>query len=246
MSVSLVNGKFESFVFSGGEVYVKVLECFVNAHVKAILRNTQDLVELLMLCDALKRMGKTIQRIDIPYLPYARQDRVCNTGEALSLKVMCDLINSIGAKQVTVLDIHSDVTLALLNNVKNYEPASFGLLDIIGSKLIICPDAGAEKRIQKLKKPYVMATKVRDVATGEIKQTSLHGSVKDRDCIIVDDICDRGRTFTELAKVLRTAEARTVDLYVTHGIFAKGMGVFTKLIDQIFHYDYETGVIKRA
>ncbi len=247
MTIELVNGKFQQFVFSGGEVHVKVLECFVNAHIKAIINNSEDVMTLLMLCDALKRMGKSIHRIDIPYLPYARQDRVCNKGEALSLKVFADLINTVGAKQVCITDVHSDVSLALINNVHNYEPKDFGLLDVIGDRLVICPDAGAEKRILKLGKPYVMATKVRKPETGEILTTNLIdplNKVVGADCIIVDDICDGGRTFTELAKQLRHHEAQSVDLYVTHGIFSKGMTVFKGLIDNIYHYNKSTGVIE--
>jgi ribose-phosphate pyrophosphokinase len=244
--ISLVNGTHSYFVFSGGEVQVTVKECHPQAHIKAILQSSQDVMQLLLLCDALKRMGKTIQRIDIPYLPYARQDRVCNTGEALALKVMCDLINSIGAKQVCVTDVHSDVALALIDNVHNYHPISFGLLEVIGDKLVICPDAGAEKRILKLGKPYVMATKVRDVANGQIKETKLHGKVEKRDCIIVDDICDGGRTFIELAKVLKENGARSIELYITHGIFSKGLEVFKDLIDNIYYYNYETGKIEQC
>lgn len=244
MSIELMNGKHESFVFSGGEIHVRVLECGPQAHIKAIIYNAQDIMELLMLCDALKIMGKSIHRIDIPYLPYARQDRVCNPGEALSIKVMAGLINSIGAKQVCVTDVHSDVSLALINNVHNYPATAFGLMEIVGNKLVICPDAGAEKRILKFKRPYVMATKVRDPLTGEIKETKLYGDVKDKECIIIDDICDGGKTFIELAKALLNAGASNVDLYVTHGIFSKGMFVFKNLLTNIYHYNYKTGVIE--
>ncbi len=242
--IELVNGRYEGFVFSGGEVHVRVLECFPKAHIRAVLNNSEDVMRLLMLCDAIKRMGKQIHRIDIPYLPYARQDRVCNPGEALSIKVMCDLINSIGATQVCVTDVHSEVSMALLDRAHNYMPEQLGLKEVIGSKLVICPDAGAEKRILKLKMPYVMATKVRDVATGEIKETKLYGDVKGRNCIIVDDICDGGRTFIELARVLRASGASTVDLYVSHGLFSKGLVPFKGLIDNIHHYNYKTGVIE--
>ncbi len=242
--IELINGKFETFVFPGGEISVRVIECFPLAHIRAVIKNSEDIMRLLLLCDAIKRKGRKIHRIDIPYLPYARQDRVCNAGEALSVKVMADLINSIGASQVCIVDVHSDVALALIDNVHNYPAHEMGLLDIIGDKLIICPDAGAEKRILKLKMPYIMATKVRDVATGEIKETKIYGDVHGRDCLIIDDICDGGRTFIELAKVLLASGAASVELYVTHGIFSKGLDVFKGLINKIYHYNYETGVIE--
>ncbi len=244
MSIELTNGKFETFVFSGGEVHVRVVECHPQPHIKAIIYNSEDIMTLLMLCDAIKRTGRTIHRLDIPYLPYARQDRVCNVGEALSIKVMADLINSIGAKQVCVTDVHSDVSLALIKNVHNYPAEALGLMEVIGNKLVICPDAGAEKRILKLKRPYVMATKVRDPMTGDIKETRIYGDVKDKECIIVDDICDGGKTFIELAKVLLNSGASSVDLYVTHGIFSKGMFVFKNLLTNIYHYNYKTGIIE--
>jgi ribose-phosphate pyrophosphokinase len=247
MSIKLLNGRFESFVFSGGEVHVKVLECGGDPTVQAILYNTQDIITLLMLADALKRMGTPIYALHIPYFPYARQDRVCNPGEALSVKVMADLINSIEAKVVIVTDPHSDVTPALLNNVEVRTAEHCGIHDIIGSKLVICPDAGAEKRIQKLRVPYVMATKIRDVKTGDIIDTKLYdyeNKVPGKDVIIIDDICDGGRTFIELAKVLKAHGAASVSLYVTHGIFSKGHAVFQRLIDDVYHFDYETGSIE--
>jgi len=82
------------------------------------------------------------------------------------------------------------------------------------------------------------ASKVRDVKTGEILYTSVNyqeGGLKGKNVLIVDDICDGGRTFIELARVLENYnEANSVDLYVTHGIFSKGLGVFDGLIDKIY------------
>lgn len=240
------DGEYDTSVFPGGEVHVRIKSVFMSARLCAYLRSSEDIIRLIMLCDAIKRTGAKIGLLRIPYLPYARQDRVCNPGEAHSLRVICDLINGIGAERVEVYDIHSDVSLALLNNVVNLSAEYLGVDQVIGDKLVICPDAGAEKRILKLKKPYVMATKVRDVATGDIIETKLYGDVSGRECIIVDDICDGGRTFIELAKVLKVAGAASVDLYVTHGLFTKGMDVFTGLIDSIYCCDPFTGTINKC
>lgn len=246
MSVELLNGRYDTFVFSGGEVHVRIHEANPLSHIKAVIGNSEDVIRLLMLADALKRMNCIVWKLDIPYFPYARQDRVCNAGEALSVKVMADLINSIGAEKVVLTDPHSDVLPALVNNCELLDVRKLGLMDTIGDKLVICPDAGAEKRILKLGREYVMATKVRDIATGEIKETRLYGDVSGRDCIIVDDICDGGRTFVELAKSLRAGGANSVDLYVSHGIFSKGMGVFENLINGIYHFDYKVGCVQRC
>jgi len=246
MTIELVNGAYDTWIFPGGEINVRVVVAEPRSHIKAIIRNSEDIIRLLLLCDALKRANSKITILSIPYFPYARQDRVCNTGESLSVKVMADLINSIGAECVRLTDPHSDVLPALINNCEIMDIKAYGLLDVIGDKLIVCPDAGAEKRILKLKRPYVMATKVRDVATGDILETKLYGDVNGRDCIIVDDICDGGRTFIELAKVLRKAGAKNIDLYVTHGIFSKGLSVFEGILDNIYHYNYVTGVVEKC
>ncbi len=241
MPIELVNGAYDTSIFPGGEVHVIVTKPSVQ--VKAIIKNSEDIMRLLLLNDALKRMGYFINELYIPYFPYARQDRVCNKGEALSVKVMADLINTLGVTKVLILDPHSDVLMPLLDRCVVTKP---DLTSVIGDKLVVCPDAGAEKRILKLKRPYVMATKVRDVETGDILETRLYGDVEGRDCIIVDDICDGGRTFIELAKVLKAAGANTVDLYVTHGIFSKGMSVFGGLIDNVYHCNYQTGVVEKC
>lgn len=245
-NIRLRNGYYTTSVFPGGEVHVCVNSAISTSMIIAYLRSSEDIMRLLMVCDAIKRKGFQLPTLRIPYLPYARQDRVCKDGEAHSLRVMCDLINSIGAERVEIFDVHSEVATALLNNVHNYSAKELGVLKIIGDKLVICPDAGAEKRILKLKKPYVMATKVRDVETGDIIETKLYGDVSGRECIIVDDICDGGRTFIELAKVLKVAGAASVDLYVTHGLFTKGMDVFTGLIDSIYCCDPFTGTINKC
>ncbi|MEQ2351952.1 phosphoribosyltransferase family protein [Pseudoalteromonas piscicida] len=80
----------------------------------------------------------------------------------------------------------------------------------------------------------IQAQKVRNLKTGEIVQTQVLGEVKGKDLLIVDDICDGGRTFTELAKVLKAQGANSIALYVTHGIFSQGLGVFSGLIDTVY------------
>ena len=204
MAVEIKQFKHETFIFPGGEVSVKIDPLpILNVSVvpprsmidiTARLANSNDIMELLLVCDAIRRRGYKNLDLTIPYVPYARQDRVCNFGEAHSIKVMADLINSIDAVRVTIHDPHSDVTSALINNVNIVEQHTLvkqspEILNTIldeddpktvrpdpkmEPKIIVCPDAGAEKKIQKLKRPYILATKVRDPATGEIKRTKIY------------------------------------------------------------------------
>lgn len=247
MTVFLTNAEHEHSIFPGGETHVRlknILTCPDFINIKAILNGSEDIMHLLLLADAINRANKRIGLLEIPYLPYARQDRVCNPGESFSLGLMAGIINSLGAMQVNIYDPHSDVCGALIENANIIDISSsiLGVRDIIKDQIIICPDAGAEKRILKLKMPYIMATKVRDPLTTNIIATKVYAEdseLKGKNCIIIDDICDGGRTFIELGKELKKKGANKVSLYVTHGIFSKGFEVFKGVIDEVYFFDYE-------
>lgn len=233
--------KPQVMVFSGGEVQVRVTEDMADCIMEARLRNANDIMELLSVFDACKRQGFGIERLIIPYVPYARQDRVCAEGEALGASVMATLINSLNAWDVTIYDPHSDVTPALINGCHVIHQSEFIEQIFQGfSGVIVAPDAGAEKKAafsaKKLGCDLITARKNRNPQTGEITETAITGgSPEGRRCLIVDDICDGGRTFIELAKVLRAQGATKITLYVTHGIFSKGFDVFPGLIDEVYY-----------
>jgi ribose-phosphate pyrophosphokinase len=152
---------------------------------------------------------------------------------------MCDIINSLKFASVTVWDIHSDVSLALLNNVYNVHQRVFVGLVNWTNTVLIAPDAGAIKKTLETSKalglPMVRADKIRSVEDGSITGTTVYSEhIGDKDFLIVDDICDGGRTFVELAKVLRPLTNGKIYLYVTHGIFSKGLDVFNGLIDGVY------------
>lgn len=229
-----------SFVFPGGEISVKVdIDRHKEYNVKSIIRSSNNLIELLMIADAIKRAASRIYKLEIPYIPYARQDRVCNPGEAFSLKVFADLINGIEAARVIGWDAHSEVTGALINNYKDISQAEIlePHRDLFRGMTVCAPDGGAMKKAfkvsQMLNAPLITANKIRNIRTGEIEKTEVNQDVP-KEVFIVDDICDGGRTFIELAKVLRDKGAKTILLFVTHGIFSKGLEVFDGLIDQIY------------
>ena len=234
----------KSFKFPVGEIQVTVdvdRGDFVNIDFE--FESNEEIVELLLVADAIKRSGGILNTLTIPYLPYARQDRVANEGEALSLKAIADIINSLNARQVVVYDPHSDVTGAVINN---FSPVTqdeifihfFEDFKIGPCKLVAC-DAGAQKKIYKLAKllqaEVIPCDKRRDTLTGEISGVVVHAEdLTGVTCVMVDDICDGGRSFVEVAKGLREKNANKVILMVTHGFFTKGFGVFNGLIDEIF------------
>lgn len=233
---------YKSFKFPVGEPHVQVTWSG-NADITWEFESVGEIVELLLLKDALMRRGCKINRLTIPYVPFGRQDRVMTLGEPLSIAVMCQLINSLEANRVIITDPHSDVTPALLNNctvIEQHEvfttcfPISFGMT------YLVSPDGGALKKIYKLAKVTSLGvlecSKQRNVSTGEITGVYIPGITKlgGITCVIVDDICDGGRTFVELAKELQARGAKRIILMVTHGFFTKGLQVFDGLIDEIY------------
>lgn len=240
--------QIDSFEFSGGERQVR-LPCLTMPEkiekkliIHANIRNSQLLLDLLLTVDALRRKYGNLNRVEkvlyLPYLPYSRQDRVCAEGEALSLAVFAGLINSLDFDRVVTLDCHSEVSTALINNLVNISQAEMiGMyLHPSSTAVYVSPDVGAAKKIYALpKRPVIVATKNRDPSTGAITETTVNADSldPDRQYLIVDDICDGGRTFIELAKVLKAKGAREILLWVTHGIFSKGPAVFNDLLDEI-------------
>jgi len=223
--------------FNAGEINVQLEDhhytnSFITISITGNITSSDDIMELLLLNDAIERKYVYERKIlNMFYAPYSRQDRVCNDGEALSIKVFANLINSCNFDTVYTKNNHSDVSTALINNCIDLE-----LHNIVPKNLVldydffISPDAGANKKTFKLSQKYnipmIQADKTRDTKTGDITGTIVHSdwqSIGTSRVLIVDDICDGGRTFLELAKALKELEVEHVDLYITHGIFANGL-----------------------
>jgi ribose-phosphate pyrophosphokinase len=230
------------FTFPGGEVQVRIEGPPGRADTVAIradILDSDSLMALLLLTDAVRRHYAD-PAIDLacPYLPYARQDRVAFPGEALSAAVACRLLNAQGYRSIEVWDAHSDVSLALLDRVRHRPASDFAGPIVTARDVVVAPDLGAVKRAaacaRKAGVKLVQAEKTRSTDTGSILGTVVHSEpIGDRDFLIVDDICDGGRTFIELAKVLRPLTSGQVKLYVTHGIFSAGFEALAGL-DRIF------------
>ena len=217
------------------------------------LNNFKDL-ELIICATAAIRNIKPNREITL-YVPYflgARSDRQFVEGGVNYLKqVICPIINSQGFHKVTVLDPHSDVLEACLNNyekVNNHALVKYALSDIDNTDnahdriCLVSPDAGAYKKIFDVAKMLgiqniITATKVRDIKTGNIIRTEIptldqHADLK---YVIIDDICDGGRTFIELAKAINGSRpSAKVYLVVTHGIFSNGFYELSKHIEKIY------------
>lgn len=228
--------------------------------IKSRLNNFKDLE--LICCAVASLRELKIEKIHLytPYFLGSRSDRKFEEGSNNYLKsVICPIINSLNFKSVTVMDPHSDVLEACLNNFKKLN--NFALVDdalsyLIGEDeedqvVLVSPDAGAYKKIFDVAQEFTITNiatgvKVRDLKTGKILRTEVPNlpiSIGNTDLkyIIVDDICDGGRTFIELAKAIKEqVPFAKLYLVVTHGIFSAG---FSELGDY-FSGIYTTNSVK--
>lgn len=159
--------------------------------------------------------------LSLPYIPHARMDRVKSDEDVFTLKYFCEVINSLHFDNVWVRDAHSNVSLALLENVceENIAPYIHEAFDKASAEALFFPDEGAMKRYSdKSPYPYAFGMKKRDWKTGNILGLDLVNpeNIVGKNVLIVDDICSKGGTFYHSAKALKAAGAKSVSLYVTH------------------------------
>jgi ribose-phosphate pyrophosphokinase len=212
------------------------------------MNSFKDIELIICANQALKENGAKNVELYVPYFLGARSDRKFEKGQTNYLKnVICPIINSQGFSKVIVLDPHSDVLEACLNNfvkINNFRLVDFALDTIKGRSAqtaIISPDAGALKKIYDVAKEFnitnvTTASKVRDMKTGSIIRTEL--PTMDlrgiEHLIVIDDICDGGRTFIELAKAVKEITEIPIYLIVTHGIFSAGFKTLFEYFDGIY------------
>lgn len=254
--ITISRGSYKTSIFPGGEVHVHVTDYdlglkpikFLTAHIT----DAAGIMELFLVTDAIRRQNPSAEiHLNLPYVPYARQDRVTDPGAAHSLKVFANLVNSQLYHTVTIFDPHSDVCEAVfdrvivLNNHKFVHDMLHDQMTNHGyptSFVLVAPDAGAAKKINSLAQhlasysdlkvtSIVTCSKERDPVTGKLSGFSAPAGLDlaGQPCVIVDDICDGGGTFLGVADALKAANAGDLALIVSHGIFSQG---FDKLLEK--------------
>lgn len=245
---------WRAFRFPDGQPHIEINHLDSAVDLRCRITNAEELMQVLLVADMCHREQPSWElNLHIAYLMAARMDRPMPSEEMnqpFTLKVVADLLATGNFTRITIFDPHSDVAPALLN-AEAILPYDQVLEASQNVDLFIIPDAGAMKRVSELAAycgmPTTQALKHRDMATGKLSETMLAfpSVVKNQRCLIVDDICDGGRTFTALAAKLRDAGASSVDLYVSHGIFSAGYMLTG--IDHIYtthsYRDYTSSVI---
>jgi ribose-phosphate pyrophosphokinase len=233
MSVNLVDARVERF--NDQEIFVEVFEN-VRGEDMYVIQSTSNpandnLMELLIMTDALRRSSASRITAVIPYFGYARQDRRAKARTPISAKLVANLITQAGVDRVLTLDLHAAQIQGFFDiPVDNLYASPVFALDIehqfkgqMQDLMVVSPDVGGVARARELAKrinaPLAIVDKRREKA-GEVAGMTVIGDVKGHKCIIVDDICDTAGTLCKAAETLMEAGATEVHSYITHGVLS--------------------------
>ena len=231
LKTKLVNSSIRKF--SDGEIYVEINENIRGNSIfiiQSISSPANDnLMELLLCIDALKRSSAKNITAVIPYFGYARQDRKVVPRTSISAKLVSNLITKAGADRVVTVDLHAGQIQGFFDiPVDNLFATPIFARHIrkkIKTKKIICvaPDVGGTERARALGKLLNVGLAIVDKRRpkpGQSEVMNVIGDVKDQTCIIVDDIIDSGGTIINAAKALKGRGAKEVYVYITHGVLS--------------------------
>src|SRR6188472_2031575 len=221
--------------FSDDEIFVEVHEN-VRGEDMFVIQSTSypandNLMELLICIDALRRASAKRITAVMPYFGYARQDRKPGPRTPISAKLVANLITEAGADRVLTIDLHAGQIQGFFDiPTDNLFSAPVMVRDIkermdLGNLMVVSPDVGGVVRARALAKridaPLAIVDKRRERA-GESEVMNIIGDVSGRSCILVDDIADSGGTLVNAAEALLANGAKEVYAYITHGVLSGG------------------------
>ncbi|WP_298909744.1 ribose-phosphate pyrophosphokinase [uncultured Aliiroseovarius sp.] len=232
-NVGLVDARVERF--NDQEVFVEIYEN-VRGEDMFIIQSTSNpandnLMELLIMADTLRRSSARSATAVIPYFGYARQDRRTKARTPISAKLVANLIAQSGIERVLTMDLHAAQIQGFFDiPVDNLYASPIFALDVkhhfkdcLDEVMVISPDVGGVARARELAKrigaPLAIVDKRRE-KPGEVAEMTVIGNVEGKRCIIVDDICDTAGTLCKAAEVLMENGAQEVHSYITHGVMS--------------------------
>ena len=233
MSLDLVDARVERF--NDGEIFVEVFEN-VRGEDMFIIQPTSNpandnLMELVIMADALRRSSAARITAIIPYFGYARQDRRTKARTPITAKLVANMLVGSGVERVLTMDLHAAQIQGFFDiPVDNLYASPVFALDIehqfigkLKDVTVVSPDVGGVARARDLAKrigsPLAIVDKRRE-KPGEIAEMTVIGDVKGKTCIIVDDIVDTAGTLCKAAEVLIENGAKEVHSYITHGVLS--------------------------
>jgi len=231
--VGLVDARVERF--NDGEIFVEVFEN-VRGEDMFIIQPTSNpandnLMELLIMSDALRRSSAARITAVIPYFGYARQDRRTKARTPISAKLVANMMVSSGIERILTMDLHVAQIQGFFDiPVDNLYASPLFALDLkntfrgkMDQVTVVSPDVGGVARARDLAQRLGSALAIVDKRRekpGEVAEMTVIGDVQDKICIIVDDICDTAGTLCKAAEVLMEAGAKEVRSYITHGVLS--------------------------
>ena len=231
LKTKLVNSSIRKF--ADGEIYIEINENIRGNSifiVQSISSPANDnLMELLLCIDALKRSSAKNITAVIPYFGYARPDRKVVPRTSISAKLVSNLITKAGADRVVTVDLHAGQIQGFfdipVDNLFSTPIFARHVKKRIKSKKIICvaPDVGGTERARALGKLLNVGLAIVDKRRpkpGQSQVMNVIGDVKNQTCVIVDDIIDSGGTIVNAAKALKQRGAKEVYVYITHGVLS--------------------------
>ena len=231
LKTKLVNSSIRKF--ADGEIYIEINENIRGNSIfiiQSISSPANDnLMELLLCIDALKRSSAKNITAVIPYFGYASQDRKVVPRTSISAKLVSNLITQAGADRIVTVDLHAGQIQGFfdipVDNLFSTPIFARHARKKIKSKKIICvaPDVGGTERARALGKLLNVGLAIVDKRRpkpGQSQVMNVIGDVKGQTCIIVDDIIDSGGTIVNAAKALKSRGAKDVYVYITHGVLS--------------------------
>ena len=229
-------GQIELGKFSDGEIKVEILEN-VRGHETYIIQSTcapsnANLMEIMLITDALKRSSASKITVILPYYGYARQDRRVRSARVpISAKVIADMMNTVGVDRVLTVDLHSESIQGFFDMPADNVYATKIMHDDIKAKsssdeqiLVVSPDVGGVVRARALAKfldeSDLAIIDKRRATANESEVMNIIGDVKGKSCIVPDDIIDTAGTLCNAAQALKDAGAAKVKAYITHPVLS--------------------------
>ncbi len=225
-------GKCQVTRFSDGEVYVEFQQnvrgtnCYVIQPTSAPVND--NLMELLVMIDALKRSSAASITAVIPYFGYARQDRKTKPRTPISARLVADLLTAAGVDRVVALDLHAGQIQGFFNIPVDNLYSMPVMLDYLKTRfspesVVVSPDAGGVERTRAFSKRLGAGLAIIDKrrpAPNVAEVVNIIGDVTGRDCLIVDDMIDTAGTLTAAARAVMDHGARSVSACASHGVLS--------------------------
>lgn len=233
--LQIESGKIELSTFSCGELYTRVLENIRGKHVYVLQTTTQNVnnnvMELLIAVDSIKRASAQSTNVIVPYFPYSRQDKKSASREPISARLVADLLEAAGTDRIITMDLHADQIQGYFNipvdhltslplfvnyfkNIVNDHKTDF---------VVVAPDTGRAKAAKKFADKLGVGLAIIHKSRPKHNVSEvMHviGSVTDKSCIIYDDIVDTGGSINNAYEALKKNNAKSVYLAATHPVFS--------------------------